>query len=216
MEKINSILSGNQFVIKQHKEILEILSGFETKNKYIIMDENKNQLGLMAEQGSGFLRILKRFFLRSHRPFDISIFNNQGEEALTLNRKFFWFFSDLFIDVDGKRIGSIHRRFAFFQKRYTIHDNNGSVIFTIKSPFWRLWTFPILNKLDMPVGIITKKWQGFLSEIFTDADAFLIKLDSPNLTPNDKTLLFASGISIDFDFFENNQGSSGLLDFLGN
>jgi uncharacterized protein YxjI len=216
MEKINNILSGNQFIIKQHKEILEILSGFETKNKYIIMDENKNKLGFIAEQGSGFIRILKRFFLKSHRPFNISVFNNEGQEALSLNRKFFWFFSDLFIDVDGKRIGSIHRRFALFQKRYSIHDTNGEILFLIKSPIWRLWSFPILDKLENPVGIITKKWQGFLSEIFTDADAFLIKLDSPNLSKNDKTLLFASGISIDFDFFENNQGSSGLLDFLGN
>ena len=73
MEKINNILSGNQFIIKQHKEILEILSGFETKNKYIIMDENKKKLGFIAEQGSGFIRILKRFFLRSHRPFNISV-----------------------------------------------------------------------------------------------------------------------------------------------
>jgi uncharacterized protein YxjI len=216
MDKINKILSGNQFIIKQHKEILEILSGFETKNKYIIMDENKSKLGYIAEQGSGLLRILKRFFLRSHRPFDITVFDNEANEALRLNRKFFWIFSDLFVQVNDKKIGSIHRRFSFYQKKYSIQDDNGLELFLIKSPIWRLWSFPITDKLNNKIGIITKKWQGLISEIFTDADAFLIKLDSPTLSDTEKVLLFASGISIDFDFFENNQGSSGLLDFLGN
>lgn len=216
MNIINQILKGNQFIIKQHKELLEILSGFETKNKYLIMDEHKTQLGFIAEQGSGFMRIMKRFFLRSHRPFDISIFDNDGVKALDLHRKFFWIFSDLFIEIEGQKIGSIHRRFSLLQKKYSIIDSSANEIFQIKSPIWRLWTFPILNKQGQSVGVITKKWQGFLSEVFTDSDAFVIKLDSTDLTIEQKTLLFAAGISIDFDFFENNQGTSGLLDFLGN
>lgn len=216
IKTIETLLDGNQFIIKQNKEWLEILSGFETKNKYMIMNPQKEVIGHIIEEGSGFLKIIQRFFLKSHRPFTFSIFDTEGNRLLTAHRKFFWFFSDLFIETENKKFGSIHRRFAFFQKKYSLIDKHAHELFTVKSPIWRLWTFPIYDHLGNKMGVITKKWQGFLSEIFTDADAFLIDLTSQSLTPEQKVLLFASGISIDFDFFDNNQGSSGLLDFLGN
>ena len=206
--------SSSQFMIKQKKEWLEILSGFETKNNYQVYDSNKNQIGFIAELGSGLMQTLKRLFLRSHRPFEFLISNTQGQELLKVHRPFFWFFSDLYVEYNGKNYGSIHRRFSFLYKTYSILDSNGSETFKIKSPIWRLWTFPILNKLDQKVGVITKKWQGLLKEVFTDADAFFIDLSSSGLTTDQKVLLFVSGISIDFDFFEQNQGGGSVLDIL--
>ena len=206
--------SSSQFMIKQKKEWLEILSGFETKNNYQVYDSNKNQIGFIAELGSGLMQTLKRLFLRSHRPFEFLISNTQGQELLKVHRPFFWFFSDLYVEYNGKNYGSIHRRFSFLYKTYSILDSNGAETFKIKSPIWRLWTFPILNKLDQKVGVITKKWQGLLKEVFTDADAFFIDLSSSGLTTDQKVLLFVSGISIDFDFFEQNQGGGSVLDIL--
>lgn len=210
------ITNSNQFMIKQKKEWLEILSGFETKNNYLIYNSKSEQLGFISELGSGFLKILSRLFLRSHRPFKIRISNNEGLELLTVRRPFFWFFSDLFVEYQGKKYGSIHRRFSIIFKTYSILDPFGTEIFQIKSPIWRLWTFPILNKMGNRVGVITKKWQGVLKEVFTDADAFYIDLYAPELTSEQKILLLVSGISIDFDFFEQNQGSGSLLSFLDN
>lgn len=210
------IQSSNAFMIKQKKEWLEILSGFESKNNYLIFDSNKQQLGFISEIGSGFLKVLSRLFLRSHRPFEIKISNNQGEELLSVHRPFFWFFSDLFVEYNGKKYGSVHRRFSIIYKTYSILDPMGAEVFRIKSPIWRLWTFPILNKLENQVGVISKRWQGVLKEVFTDADAFFIDLHSQELTTDQKVLLFVSGISIDFDFFEQNQGSGSLLSILDN
>lgn len=208
------ISSSSEFMIKQKKEWLEILSGFESKNNYQIHNAKKEQLGFISEVGTGFLKMLSRLFLRSHRPFEIKISNNNGEELLNVHRPFFWFFSDLYVDYNGKNYGSIHRRFSILTKTYSILDPRGQEIFKIKSPIWRLWTFPILNKLGNQVGVISKKWQGVIKEVFTDADAFFIDLNSPELTTEQKVLLFVSGISIDFDFFEQNQGSGSLLKFL--
>lgn len=206
--------SSKQFMIKQKKEWLEILSGFETKNNYQVFDSNKNQIGYIAELGSGLMQTLKRLFLRSHRPFEFLISNTQGQELLKVHRPFFWFFSDLYVEHEGKKYGSIHRRFSIIYKSYSILDPQGIEIYRIKSPIWRLWTFPILNKTEQQIGVITKKWQGLLKEVFTDADAFFIDLESPEVTTEQKVLLFISGISVDFDFFEQNQGGGSILDIL--
>jgi hypothetical protein len=215
MNGIEALISQHDsFIIKQKKEWIEIFSGFETKNNYSITTESGDEIGYIMEEGSGFLRILKRFFLRSHRPFEITVLNKEGNRVLKLHRKFFFFFSDLYVEFDSKKYGSIHRRFALFSKRYSILDKESHEIFKLKSPFWRIWTFPIYNHQAQEVGVITKKWQGLIKEAFTDSDAFLIKLNH-QMTIEEKILLFCSGISVDFDFFENNQGSSSLLDFLG-
>jgi len=216
MKTIIDILQGSQFIIKQNKEWIEIFTGFETKNKYQILNPQNEVLGHIIEEGSGFMNLVKRFFLRSHRPFTFSIFDPQGNKVLSFHRKFFWFFSDLYIETQNQKFGSIHRRFAFFSKNYSVISPQGTQEYKIKSPFWRLWTFPIYNNVDNQVGVITKKWQGFIKEVFTDADSFMINLESESITPEQKVLPFAAGISIDFDFFDNNQGSSGLLDFLNN
>lgn len=216
MESIETLIaSSNQFYIKQKKEWLEILSGFESKNNYVIYNSQKLQLGYISEQGHGFFHLLKRLFLRSHRPFTIVITNNDGKVLLKLHRPFFWFFSDLFIEHESKKFGSIHRRFAFIYKTYTLYDHYQKECFTIKSPFWKLWTFPIYNLANQVVGVITKKWQGVLKEIFTDADAFVIDMQKIDLSVEQKVILFCAGLSIDFDFFEQNQGTFNLIDVLG-
>ena len=44
----------------------------------------------------------------------------------------------------------------------------------MKAPRWRIWTFPIRDLEGNVMGEISKKWSGFLSEAFTDADTFLV------------------------------------------
>lgn len=214
MISIEELFSTNKFIIKQHKEWLEIFTGFETKNKYIITDEHNNSLGYIIEEGKGFIHFIKRIFLKSHRPLKINITNPSGEKILFIGRPFFWFFSDLFIEFNGIKYGSLHRRFAILSKRYDLYDSDGNIFAKIKSPIWRLWQFPIYNTLENKIAVISKKWQGLLKEAFTDADAFLIQIDDQSLTLEQKVVIFCSGISIDFDFFENNQGSSSLLNIL--
>ncbi len=60
------------------------------------------------------------------------------------------------------------------------------------------------------MGAISKKWQGFIKEGFTDADRFLVDFGSEQeWTLSERAVLLCAAISIDFDFFENNQGDSG-------
>jgi len=194
---------GNCF-IKQVKEWAEIIVGVETRNKYEIYDDQKQHLGMAAEVGKGFWKFMVRNVLRSHRPLELNIWNNQKELVFSIKRPFFWFFSDLTIsDASGEVVGIAHRRFSLINKKYDLVDNRGRLVALIKSPFWRLWRFPIMDPQGQQWGLITKKWGGALKEIFTDTDSF--KVDFPiNASSQEKALILGTAFTIDLDYFEDN------------
>ena len=69
MNSIEELVAyADRFIIKQKKEWLEILTQFETRNRYEIYDQNDNIVGHIIEKGSGFWHFLKRMILQSHRP----------------------------------------------------------------------------------------------------------------------------------------------------
>ncbi len=133
---------------------------------------------------------------------------------MRLARGFFFFFSSLAISAEnGAPIGRIARRFGLLHKKYDLLDEQGRVFARVQSPIWRLWTFPVRHVNGLSRATISKKWGGALREIFADADTFRVGLDQGVWTAAERQVLFAAAIVIDFDFFENNQGSNGLLDF---
>ena len=205
--------SGQELFVQQKKEWTEIIVDFETSNKYAIMDSEKNILGMIAERGGGFMKVIKRMIFRSHRALEIDVIDQAGKIVLHLSRAFFFFFSDLTLtDRNGQVIGSIHRRFGIIHKRYDLKDKHNRLFATIKSPIWRLWTFPIYpSQGQTQQGEISKKWGGALREIFTDADVFRVSFGQHPWTPDQRLVIFAASVSIDFDFFENNQGQGGLI-----
>ncbi len=114
----------------------------------------------------------------------------------------------------GDRVGSIHRRFGILYKKYDLKDRMGRLFATVSSPRWRLWTFPIKDLSGEVCATVSKRWGGGLREVFTDADTFRIDFGTHAWTPEQRAILFALALSIDFDFFENNQGSKSLWDLI--
>lgn len=106
-------------------------------------------------------------------------------------------------------MGGIHRRFGILHKKYDLRDENGQLFARIESPIWRLWTFPVLDLGGQERAVITKRWGGFLREMFTDADNYLVDFMTHPWTIQQRAAIFAAAVSIDFDFFENNQGRRG-------
>lgn len=193
----------NQLLIQQVKEWAEIIANFETRNKYQILSTSGNELGFMAEQGKGFGAMLARMFLRTHRPMKVTVWGPDKQELLSLERPFFWFFSDLTVkDSAGKVLGHVYRRFGFLYKKYDLETSNGNLFARIESPIWRLWTFFIKDKTEKEIGTISKNWGGLLKEMFTDADRFQVSFG--NQSWQEKAVIFSAAISIDMDFFDDN------------
>ncbi len=198
--------------VRQQKEIAEVLIDWESRNRYEVRDEQDQPIGALAERDRGARGIAGRWFLGSHRGYDIDVVDAHGAPLLSLSRSFFWLFSELdVVAADGRRHGQVRRRFGVIYKRYDLVDGAGQVFAKIAAPRWRIWTFPVESTRGTGTATIAKKWGGVVGEVLTDADTFRVDYEHGSWSADERAVIFAAAISIDFDFFENNQGSDGLL-----
>lgn len=204
--------TASEYFVRQQKEWTEILVNFETNNRYQILDVQGVEVGSIAEVSSGVSGFLKRNFFGSHRSLDIRVLDADGTPVLNLSRDFFFLFSSIEIaEPSGAVIGSVERRWGVLYKKYDLLDVHGRCFATISGPRWHLWTFPVRSQDGASEATISKKWGGGMREIFSDADTYRVSFESGAWPPEERVVVFGAAISIDFDFFENNQGSSGLL-----
>ena len=196
MDRLSSV---EGLVVSQKKEWGEILSGFETKNKYVISDSTGNELYRAAEENGS---LFARWFLKALRPFEISVRTNEDRVVLSAVRPFrFYFYRLDVLDAQGGLLGTVVRRFSLLRKIYSVFNASGQEVFQIFGPILHPWTFEI-REGDMIHGKITKKWSGFLKEGFTDADNFGITFP-PGWDVKLKALFLGTVFLIDFAHFEN-------------
>lgn len=196
MEQLKNI---SALMISQKKEWGEILTGFETKNRYAVMNQSGEVLFSADEIGGNFL---VRSFLKTLRPFTLEIRDLAGTLQLEVNRPFRFFFHEIDV-LDGKGVlqGRVKREFSFLRRIYTVFDASGKEIFQLFGPILHPWTFEIRTGERM-VGKITKKWSGLLKEAFTDADSFGVQFPEGWQDETKATILGAVFL-IDFVHFEN-------------
>jgi uncharacterized protein YxjI len=214
MQALTSFLTNQpELFIRQRKEMVEILVDWEMGNQYTVCDAQQNELAHVVEKKGGFWSFFRRGFLRSHRPLEVAVTDRQRQRALDLSRPFFFLFSSLAVTThDGGALGQVERRFGVLYKRYDLLDRTGVCFARVRAPRWRLWTFPIEGADGVSAATISKKWGGMLREAFTDADTYRVEFGT-GWNEEQRAVILAAAISIDFDFFENNQGSDGLLSF---
>ncbi|MBN20535.1 MAG: hypothetical protein CL678_04535 [Bdellovibrionaceae bacterium] len=201
---------GHTLWIRQQKEWIEIAVDWEMANQYQVLDSEKLPLGWVIEERKGWKAFFVRGFLRSRRPFSVHVMNMKKEVQLFMKRPFFFLFSRMEVKgAQGEIIGFIQQRFGILYKKYDLLDNQGFVFSRIQSPLWRLWTFPIRGIHGEEIGGIHKRWGGILREVFSDADTYQVHYANYPWTENQKKIAFAAAVSIDFDYFENNQGRRG-------
>ena len=96
---MHSLSNVNALVVSQRKEWGEILTGFETRNKYVVLDAEGNELYKAAEHAGS---TLARIFLKAYRPFEMSILRLDGNTVLRLSRPFRFYFHEISVfDAGG-------------------------------------------------------------------------------------------------------------------
>lgn len=207
--------SFRELFVKQRKEWLEIFTDWETRNKYDLLTGDGRVVGHVAEHGTGFGAVMARLFFKTHRPFEANVWNASRSLVLRFQRPFYWLFSDLFIETgDCRRVGSVHRRFAWFSTRYDLRDATGRTYAWLTQSFWRVWRFTLIGAHGQQLGEVSKKWGGLGREMFTSADTFRIAFATDKLTAEQRATVTAAAISVDLDRFEtqSKQRGSGLGD----
>lgn len=183
--------------VKQQKEMLEAISGFETQNKYLITDIKGNIIAEAKESSSW----IARHFLKHARPFTMAV--TDGYKDIMMIERPFTFYLHCFNvnDANNCKIGTVERTFSLLRKNYVVRDASGKEIVTIDSPFWSPWTFKLLQN-EVEVGEIKKKWSGFFKEGLTDADNFTVTFPAA-WDGNNYKLILSAVLLIDFVHFEN-------------
>jgi uncharacterized protein YxjI len=196
VQRLSSI-SG--LVVSQQKEWGEILTGFETKNRYAISDVSGSRLYLAAEEAGS---TLLRWFLKALRPFTITVLTAEGQVVLRVMRPFrFYFHRAEVVDSQEQSLGVIERRFSLLRRIYSVLGSSGEEEFQLFGPILHPWTFQIRND-GVEYGKITKKWSGLLKEGFTDADNFGVMFPA-EWDVKLKALFLGAVFLIDFVHFES-------------
>lgn len=192
----------SKLLVHQVYEVFEFL-GYETRNKYEILDENKNKVGFAAEQGKGIFGFLLRQYLGHWRNFDVHFFNNDRQLMMKANHPFRFYFERFNIsDANGNHIGALERRFSLLTKKFDVLNEHGDIILEMRSPIWKIWTFPFYEN-GQEIAKIQKKWSGGLTEFFTDKDNFLVDFGPNDLDHNTRLVILAASVFVDLRFFEN-------------
>lgn len=205
---LETLLKSNRLTIDQHsREWYEILLNWEQANEYAISDGQGRHRGWVVEQGRGFKAALRRVFLGSHRPLVLAVFSTFRDEViLELRRPFYFFLSTMdVVTPEGRKLGTIEHQLTLLRRTYTLRDPSGREFAKIVSPLMKIWTFPVYDQFGEQRGVITKKWAGVGQEWFTDADKFGLQFTNDNWSLDQRACVFAAALTIDFDFFENNQ-----------
>ncbi|KAJ5908909.1 hypothetical protein N7495_001591 [Penicillium taxi] len=86
------------------------------------------------------------------------------------------------------------------------------------------WDFSLQSANNRLIGSVNRNFAGFAREIFTDAGVYALRMDaaefgteaSPNdanatgMTLDQRAVMLATAVSIDFDYFSRHSGSGGL------
>ncbi|HKY39167.1 MAG TPA: phospholipid scramblase-related protein [Polyangiaceae bacterium] len=200
-EMLAIVQQSSEIMIVQKRELAELF-GFETRNKYSI-EVNGAPFAFAAEQGKGGLAFFARMFLGHWRTFEIHFFDNARQLVIKAVHPFRFFFQRLEVwAANGRQIGAIQQRWAFFSKRFDVTDPSGRLLLTVSSPIWRPWTFKFMRE-ERELARVEKKWTGMLQEAFTDADRFRVAFESPELGLDERNLILVAGVFIDLQYFEH-------------
>jgi hypothetical protein len=89
------------------------------------------------------------------------------------------------------------------------------------------WDFSLKSADNQLIGSVNRNFSGFAREIFTDTGVYAMRMDSANqvtershnnevqgLTLDQRAVMLATAVSIDFDYFSRHSGSSGAFGYM--
>ena len=202
-----AVLDGVQrLFVKQHVEMFEAMTGWETANSYTVLDQRGQPLYNVNESSGACMRQC----CKSNRSFVLHIQDLDNRPVLVVERPYRFFWQEILVrdPGTGSVLGSVTRSFAFFSRTFEVRNHHGEHLFNITSPLFSFWTFYLTDpRTQAQLGTVQKKWSGLAQELFTDADNFGIEFPS-NLPRASKSLLLAAVFLIDFMYFEDNDMNS--------
>ncbi|XP_066203429.1 phospholipid scramblase 1-like [Saccopteryx leptura] len=205
----------DQVLIHQQVELLEVLVGFETNNKY----EIKNSLGQRIYFAVEDTDCCTRNCCGSNRPFTMKILDLMGREVISLYRPLgcsscccpCCLQQIEICSPPGVPVGYVTQTWHPCLPKFTVQNEKREDVLKITGPCLVCsccadidFEIKSLDEENV-VGKISKQWTGFVREAFTDADNFGIQFPL-DLDVKMKAVMIGACFLIDFMFFEKGGG----------
>lgn len=176
------LMSATSFHVKQKVELLEVLVGWETANKYTVKDNSGNKVFYVGEETD----CCNRNICGKARPFTLIVKDPRGMDVMRFERPLdcgccFGLFCPSVVTVslpNGQKLGTVEEECDLLYPRYALKNATGQTVLKIKGPLCPMAfgcgpvMFQVTTPDDISVGTISKEWGGLVRELFTDADFF--------------------------------------------
>ncbi|XP_063698103.1 uncharacterized protein LOC134829041 [Culicoides brevitarsis] len=197
--------------VKQKIELLEAFVGFETNNRYTIMNNQGLKVFWAVEEND----CCTRNCCGPSRSFEMKIKDAQDREIIHLSRPLRCdsCFCPCFLQVmevsapPGNIIGTVEQNWSIFGPQFSIKNQTGDTVMKIEGPClttsccFNDVKFKLMTLDGQKVGKISKKWSGIGREMFTDSDFFGISFPL-DLDVRMKAVMLGACFLIDYMFFE--------------
>lgn len=181
----------DQFFSNQTFVIDEKIAAFKLSNAYKVYNEEGQEIGAIQEHKPLTYLLLGFMLPKGMMPFELNILNIDGKRIAQLKRGLTFFMSKVqIINEAGAPIGSFKQKFTLLKPKFTLLDNLGHEIATIKGD-WKAWNFEITDATGQKIGTVDKKWNGLAKEFFTTADKYAVNIES-SLTDGNTRIAVAS------------------------
>jgi len=211
--------------VNQQVELMEVITGFETNNKYSILNAYGQQVYFALEDSGTCMRLC----CGPKRGFTINIVDNSQQLVMKISRAFkccagcCWCAGccdccshEVRVEsANGELLGYVEQAGSFWKPRFNILDTDKKKVLKIEGPCCIMngpcctcdTDFQLIATDGSCIGKISKKYAGFVREMATDADRFSINFPM-DLSVSCKATLLACLFLIDFMFFESNQNNN--------
>ncbi|XP_058042987.1 phospholipid scramblase 1-like isoform X2 [Ahaetulla prasina] len=202
----------DQVIVDQQLELMEMISGYETCNKYEIKNSMGQWVYFAAEENDEY----NMYRYGPFRSFTIKLFDSANQPVIQLSREFhctcgcpcICCLQKLEVQAPlGTVIGYVKQKCYICRPKFVIQNEAGENILKLHGPNlschgYRDFHFEVKSfNQNSSIGKITRKWKGLAAEAATDASNFLIQFPM-DLEIKTKTLLLGACFLLDFLFFE--------------
>jgi uncharacterized protein YxjI len=187
----------NQFFETNDYFIDEKVNFLKFENCYNVFNDQGEQIGFVKQKLNAWHKILQLIVNKAMLPFELGIYNAQGNLESSVSRGWTFWMSKIEIkDPEDHIIGTVQQKFKFFKPTFKIFNVSEKLVAVITGD-WKAWNFVIRNASDEEIGTISKKWAGAMKELFTTADKYNVHLDPKYTDKGSKIAVLSAAITID-------------------
>jgi len=206
----------DQLIVKQQIELLEVFTGWETNNKYRILNSVGQDVYFAVEDND----CCNRQCCGPARSFNMKVLDNYQQEIISLWRPLkcqacccWCCLQEMEIRSGGEICGYVEQKWSLWDYKFDLMDAQRNTVLKIRGPCCVIPCCVDVNfqllALDetTQVGEIIRQFTGCGQECWTDASNFSITFPM-DLDVKMKAVVFGATMLLDFMFFEHQNNNN--------